>query len=79
MSENKKIPQVCIPELEAAINSVLDGGDPLEFVNWFLTRPPEAENLTDSYWVQRVCAVAEMMQGARKRKKSRRAAPKVAS
>lgn len=61
------------------MNSVLDGGDPLQFVNWFLTRPPEAENLTDSYWVQRICAVAEMMRGARRKKKPKKAAPKSVS
>jgi len=62
-----KITQVCIPELEAAMNFVLDGGDPLEFVNWFLKRPPEVENLHNDYWVHRICTVAAMMQGAKKK------------
>jgi len=53
--------QVEIEELQQAMREVIDGGDPLDFVNAFLRRPPEAPIFPREYWEHRICCVAEML------------------
>lgn len=57
--------QVEIPELREAIARVLGGSDPLQFVNTFMRRPLEAPNFPQEYWLQRICAVAEILANVR--------------
>lgn len=65
--------QVELAELQASIEKVLTGGDPLAFVNAFFRCPLEAPAFPRQYWERRICAVAEMMssisKNLRKRKK----------
>lgn len=58
MSEPK---QVEIRELREAMRRALLGGDPIDFVNAFFRRPPDAPTFPHDYWEKRVCAVAEML------------------
>lgn len=53
--------QVELVELQRAISKVLNGGDPLYFVNAFFRCPPEAPVFPVEYWQHRICCVADML------------------
>lgn len=60
--------QVGIPELEESITRVLNGSDPLNFVNAFIQQPLGVAPFPagplsgpDNYWLGRICAVAELL------------------
>lgn len=61
-----KIKQEGLDRLQQAINKVLRGGDPLDFVNAFYCRPPEVSDFPSEYWERRICAVAEMLASSAK-------------
>lgn len=58
--------QVELKELEEAIRKVVNGGDPLDFVNAFFRRPAEAPTFPRDYWEHRICCVAEMLTRVKK-------------
>jgi hypothetical protein len=53
--------QVCLDELKQSIHKVIEGGDPLDFVNAFFCRPEKEPGLPTAYWQKRICAVAEFL------------------
>ncbi len=48
-------------DIKADIRKALSTGDPLDLVNWFMMRP-EGVTPLGGYWLERFCAVSEVLQ-----------------